>query len=85
MIRIVLTDEQTQAIASASEPIDLVDASGRMLGRITPALPASVKAHELSAEELAEIKRRMANAEAGKGQFFTFQEVLEHLKSLETR
>jgi len=84
MIRIILTEEQTNAIARSSEPIDLVDGSGRMLGRMTPMSRTTDPMLELSAEELAEIDRRMANAEKGNGVFYTTQEVLEHLESLET-
>lgn len=77
MIRIVLTDEQAEAIAAASEPIDLVDGSGRMLGRMTPP-----PRHELTPEEaaeIAEIKRRMA---CDDGTRRTTAEVLERLRAL---
>jgi len=84
MIQLTLSDEQAQLIAGETAPIDLVDSSGRMLGRIMPTLSAADQVPELSPEELAEIKRRMVDAKAGKGKFYTTQEVLEHLRSLET-
>lgn len=83
MIRIVLTEEQTKAITGVSEPIDLVDSSGRMLGRMTPTPPESDQALEMTPEDLAEVKRRMADAARDGGTFYTTQQVLDHLKSLE--
>jgi len=83
MIRIVLTDEQTQVISHASEPIDLVDPSGRMLGRMMPATSATAEVPELSPEKLVEIKRRMAAAEEGKGTFSTWKEIKARLQMRE--
>ena len=79
MIRIVLTDEQSKAIAAASEPIDLVDGAGRMLGRVTKPT-ATASESDLSAEELAEIKRRMASPGPG----ITTKELLDRLQSGDT-
>ncbi|MCG8451319.1 MAG: hypothetical protein MI725_17275 [Pirellulales bacterium] len=83
MIRIVLTDEQMEAIAGTSEPIDLVDSTGRMLGRVTPLPPAADDVPALSTEELADIKRRMAKAKAGKGNFSTWKEIKTRLEAQE--
>jgi len=83
MIRIVLTDEQTQAISHASEPIDLVDPSGRMLGRMMPATSAASEAPELSPEELEKIKRRMADDVKGNGTFSTWEEIKSRLQTRE--
>jgi len=83
MIRIVLTDKQTKAISQASEPIDLVDPSGRMLGRMMPAAFAAEEASDLSPEELAEIKQRMVAAEKGNGTFSTWKEIKARLQTQE--
>ena len=77
MIRIVLTEEQTEAIMGASEPIDLVDSSGRMLGRMTRELPDSDQTLEMTSEELADLKRRMESPGPG----VTTKELIERLQS----
>ncbi len=77
MIRIVLTEEQTKAITGVSEPIDLVDSSGRMLGRIPPTPPESDQTLEMTPEDLADLKRRMESPGPGA----TTKELLERLQS----
>ena len=77
MIRIVLTEEQTEAITGVSEPIDLVDSSGRMLGRMTPTLPSTDETPDMTPEELAELKQRMLSPGPG----VTTKQLLERLQS----
>jgi hypothetical protein len=57
-------------------PARLVDEQGNLLGSFSPVSHAD---DELTAEELAEIKRRLT----GDGPWFTTEQVLAHLDSLE--
>ena len=77
MIRIVLNEEQTKAITGVSEPIDLVDSSGRMLGRMTPTPPESDQTLEMTPEELSDLKRRTESPGPGAAT----KELLERLQS----
>ena len=79
MIRIVLSDEQAQLIAGASQPIDFVDSQGRALGQLAPTPHSPPSQEKLSDAELAEIGRRMANDD---GTRYTLPEMLEHLRTL---
>jgi hypothetical protein len=65
---IVVSDELCRAIAEAQGEVRLVTAQGEVLGRFEP---------ELSPEELAEIRRRLASNEPR----YTTREVLDRLGS----
>lgn len=80
MIRIVLTEEQMHAIADTDEPIDLIAPSGRMIGRVSPESKAPLNP-EPSPTQLAEIKRRMADAKANPDSFRTWGEIKSRLQS----
>jgi hypothetical protein len=78
MFRIVLTDDQTKAIAAASEPVDLVDSNGRLLGRIAP---NRTGAEELSPAEFSAIKEQMAAALQGAITFSSWQGIKGRLQA----
>ena len=82
MIRIVLNDEQAEILSRAHEPIDVVDRSGRDLGKLVPAPSAAELAGNLD-PIVAVALQRMEDAKAGKGVFYTTGEVLDHLHSME--
>ena len=82
MIRIVLNDEQAKILCHAQEPIDVVDRSGRDLGKLVPAPSVAAPSGNLD-PVVAVALQRMEDAKAGKGVFFTTDEVLDHLHSLE--
>ena len=77
MIRIVVDDEQAKAIAAARHRVEACDGNGKVLGVVKPTTPTC----GFSAEEIAEAKRRLA----APGPRYTTEQVLEHLRSLETR
>jgi len=78
MLQVTVSDEQARMISEASTPIVIVDTKGRALGQITPVDQETAVQPAISAEELAEIKRRMEMPGPG----YTTQEVLDHLQSL---
>lgn len=84
MIRIVLTEEQMQAIAGVDEPIDLFAPSGRMIGRVSSQIVVPPSEPKLSPAQLAEIKRRMAEAEENPDAFTTWDEIKARLHSQES-
>lgn len=79
MIEITISDLQARALAESAPPFVIVDSKGRRLGQITPIDPGSETQPAISAEEWAEVKRRMATPGPG----FTTQQVLDHLSALE--
>ena len=81
MIEITVSDVQARVIAESTPPFVIVDSRGKRLGQITPIDAATAAQPAISAEEWAEIKRRMAMPGPG----FTTQQVLDHLSSLESK
>ena len=79
MLQITLSDEQARLIANESQPIVLVDSKGQPLGQVAPIDPEMAAMPALSAEELAEIKRRMQTAGPG----LTTKELFDYLHSLD--
>lgn len=86
MVQITVSDDLARQIAGAPLPIMLVDSQGRRLGQIsrTSAPTMSADAQADSAEdEWSEAKRQMEIFRREGGTFYTTQEVLSHLESLE--
>lgn len=86
MVQITVSDDLARQITGASQPIVLVDSQGRRLGQIsrTSAPTVSTEAHADSVEdEWSEAKRQMEIFRREGGTFYTTQEVLSHLESLE--
>ena len=75
MIQITVSEVQARVIAESSPPILVVDPQGKALGQITPVDPATAAQPSISAEEWAEIKRRMQEP----GEYLTFQQIKERL------
>ena len=74
MPHIVVDRDEAEMIAKAGRTVQVRDPNGRLVGFITPAPPA---------EELAAARARLA--EGPQGPTYTTDEVLAHLRSLETR
>jgi hypothetical protein len=72
MPHIVLSEEQAKVVASALQPIQVRDAKGTVLG-VIPSIWTD--------EDIAEAKRRLAS----NGPWYTTEQVLAHLRSLETK
>jgi hypothetical protein len=72
MPHIVLSEEQAKVVASALQPIQVRDAKGTVLG-VIPSI--------WTEEDIAEAKRRLAS----NGPWYTTEQVLAHLRSLETK
>jgi len=70
MVRVILTPEQAELIRQAQGPVELCDPAGSVVAAVEP---------ELSAAEIAELKRKAA---AG-GPRYTGQQVQQHLQALE--
>lgn len=71
MTRLVLSDEQAQALSLSEETVELVDEQGNHLGYV---------ATGFSREEIAQAERRAGSA----GPWYTTEEVLKHLESMES-
>ena len=74
MTRVVLTENQAEAIAAAVDPIALVDPSGRTVGRLAPPDAGTTQTLQMSKKELAELKQKMEELHSG-GTSFTVEEV----------
>ncbi len=72
MLEIVLTQEQAQVVASALKPVQVRDESGNVLGIIAPAWTEA---------DIEDALRRLASDEPR----LSFQQVMEHLRSLEQK
>jgi hypothetical protein len=72
MMQIVLSDEQAQAIRNATGPVELRDQEGKLLGHVP---------RPFTSERIADARRR---AESD-GPWYTTQQVLEHLASLDRK
>ena len=70
MIRIILDDNQADSLRTGSETIELCDRAGRLLG---------YAARTPVAEDVEEAKRRLSSS----GPWYSTQQVLDHLNSLE--
>ncbi|MBI1917541.1 MAG: hypothetical protein HYS12_22820 [Planctomycetes bacterium] len=70
MLEIILTQEQAAIVASALKPIHVRDPSGNLLGILDPPWTEA---------DIEDALRRRASDEPG----FSFQQVMEHLRSLE--
>lgn len=70
MIKIVLNDDQAKAVDEAAGAIELRDPQGRLVGYVS---------RSPSTREIAEARRRLASA----GPWYTTEQVLNHLQSLE--
>ena len=67
-----------EALRKTTLPTRLVDELGNVLGSFSPVAAAH---GELSAEELADMKRRLT----GPGPWYTTEQVLAHIDSLDKR
>lgn len=70
MTQIVLNDEQVKTVQSATGAVEVRDRHGNLLGYV---------ARRTTEAEIAEAKRRLESD----GPWYTTQQVLDHLKSLE--
>ena len=73
MTRVVLTENQAEAIAAAVDPVDLVDSSGRTVGRVDPPDAGNTQTLQMSKQELASLKQQMKEHSGGTS--FTVEEV----------
>ncbi len=74
MTRVVLSENQAEAIAAAVGPVDLVDSSGRTVGRVDPPDVSNTQTLQMSKKELAGLKQQMEERRSG-GTSFTVEEV----------
>jgi hypothetical protein len=72
MIRIILNDEQAEAVAHSEEAVEICDREGKVLGVITPALSAK------EVECAAKAKRALASDQPR----YSIEQVLGHLDKL---
>lgn len=75
MIQITVSDLQARVISESSPPFLVVDPHGKPLGQITPVDAETAGKPAISAEEWAEIQRRMREP----GEYVTFQQIKERL------
>ena len=74
MTRVVLTENQAEAIAAAVDPVDLVDSSGRTVGHVDPPDAGNTQTLQMSVKELAKLKQQMEEQHSG-GTSLTVEEV----------
>lgn len=72
MPHIVLSDDQARVVATSLHPVQVRDAKGNLLGTIPPIW---------TEEDIAEAKRALAS----NGPWYTTEQVLAHLRSLEQK
>jgi hypothetical protein len=84
MTQITVSADIALAISQSSLPIVLVDPQGRKLGQMTK-IDSSPSTPNGDEDEWAETKRRIEQAKREGGTFYTTQQVLAHLKSLESK
>ena len=77
MTTIAVPRSLAEALGKATEPIRLVDEQGRVLGSFAPATTTRKGSDELSAEELAELKRRVNSP----GPWYSTDEMLAYVQS----
>ncbi len=70
MTQIVLNDQQWQAFQAGTGAVEIRDPQGRLLGYVS---------RPVDRAELEEVRRRLDSS----GPWYTTQQVLDHLKSLE--
>jgi hypothetical protein len=78
MADLIITHEQARLLAGASFPIAIRDPDGKLMGYVS-ASDVPQKPHGFTPEQIAEARRR-ADSD---GPWYTTQQVLEHLRSLE--
>jgi hypothetical protein len=86
MVQVTVSEDFARQIAGVPLPIVLVDSQGRQLGQVTQlnSSPTSEDSPNTFAEdEWSEAKRQMEIHRREGGTFYTTQEVLAHLESLE--
>jgi hypothetical protein len=86
MSHLTLNAEQTLQLARASFPIAVFDAQGKKIGDLAAVASPAIDVQNMTDEEwTAECLRRKEQAERDGGEYYTTQEVLAHLASLENR
>jgi len=70
MTQIILSDDQANAVQAATDTVEIRDRHGNLLGYVSP---------PPSDAEIAEARRRLQSA----GPWYTTEQVLDQLKSLE--
>ena len=80
MTTIAVPRSLAEALCQATEPIHLVDEQGKLLGSFAPATTTRDGAEELSAEELAELKRRVNSP----GPWYSTDEMIAYVRSRES-
>jgi hypothetical protein len=75
MPEIVVNDKQAQLISDAQDPVQVCDSSGRILGVISRSPTGN------DSGEIEEMKRRVQTQHRS----YTTEEVVDHLRSLETK
>ena len=70
MAQIILSDDQARAVENATDAVEIRDQHGNLLGYVSPP-PSNA--------EIAEARRRLDSD----GPWYTTQQVVDHLKSLE--
>lgn len=78
MSDLIISHEQAKLLASATVPVAIRDPDGNLLGYVSPG-NTQAKRHGFTPEEIAEARER-ADSD---GPWYTTDQVLEHLRSLE--
>jgi hypothetical protein len=77
---LVVDDEQARLIVESRAPIAIRDRRGRVLGRIVREDSEDAPPRTWSAERIGELEQRLDSD----GPWYSTEEVLEHLKTLES-
>jgi len=77
MNQIVIDNETKSQLGDFTEPVEICDAAGRVLGRLIPAIKESDDERYVPAISEEELQRRERE-----DKWYTTQEVLDHLENL---
>jgi hypothetical protein len=80
MSDLIITHEQAKVLSGATVPVAIRDPDGKLLGYVSPS-EDKANLHGFTREEIARA-RQIADSD---GPWYTTQQVLEHLRSLEQK
>jgi len=81
MTEIILNTEQARIVEGATDAVVVRDGSGKLLGTIVPVAAKPPNLRTRSTHQIEELESRLDS----NGPWYTTEQVLEHLDSLESK
>jgi hypothetical protein len=85
MTVLIANDAVQTFLAEVREKTEIRDPNGKLLGSFEPHVETEAEMYERLMKRLDPEKTRLRRLEAEKGQGYTIEQVMEHLRSLETK